>query len=78
MEDDVLGGHAVAERAVDLDAHVERTRLEERLRREDVLDLGRANAERERTERAVRARVTVAADDGRAREGEALLGADDL
>ena len=45
------------------DAHRLRPRLQQRLRREHVLDLGRADAERERAERAVRRGVAVAADD---------------
>ena len=48
------------------------------LRREHVLDFGRADAEGERGERAVRARVRVAADDGHAGQRRALLGADDV
>ena len=52
--------------------------LEEALRREDVLDLARADAERERAERAVRRRVAVAADDGHAGLGQPELGADDV
>jgi hypothetical protein len=44
-----------------LDAHLERLRLalQETLRREDVLDLARADPEREGPERAVRRRVAV-------------------
>ncbi len=52
--------------------------LGERLGREHVLDLARADAERERTERAVRRRVAVAADDGHAGLGQPLLRADDV
>jgi len=52
--------------------------LEDGLRREDVLDLGRADAERERAERAVRGRVRVAADDCRPGQGKTLLGSDNV
>jgi hypothetical protein len=45
--------------------------LVQRLRGHHVLDLGGADAERERAERAVRGRVGVAAHDGHARLGEA-------
>ena len=69
---------AVAERAVDLDRHRLRRRLRQRLRREHVLDLGRADAERERAERPVRRRVAVAADDRHARLREPLLRPDDV
>ena len=48
------------------------------LRGEHVLHLGRADAERERAERAVSGGVAIAADDGHARLGEAQLGADDV
>ena len=51
-------------------------RLRERLRREHVLDLARADAEGERAERAVGGRVAVAAHDRHARLGQALLRAD--
>ena len=53
-----------------------RLALRQRLRREHVLDLRRADPERERAERAVRRRVRVAADDRQARLREAELGAD--
>ena len=50
----------------------------EALRREHVLDLGRADAEGERAEGAVRRGVAVAADDRQARLREAELRADDV
>jgi hypothetical protein len=43
-----------------------------------VLDLGRADAERQRAEGAVRRRVAVAADDRHPRLRQPLLGADDV
>ena len=75
-EDQVLGGHAEAELALVADAHRARLVLDQALRREHVLDLARADAERERAERAVRGGVRVAADDRHARLGDAQLGAD--
>src|SRR5690606_40679962 len=48
------------------------------LRREDVAHLGRADPERERAERAVRARMRIAADDRLARLRRAELGTDDV
>ena len=45
---------------------------------EHVLDLAGADAEGQGAERAVGGGVAVAADDGHARLGEALLGADDV
>ena len=50
--------------------------LDEALRGEHVLDLARADAERERAERAVRGGVRVAADDRHARLRDAQLRAD--
>ena len=62
--------------AVDGDRHRARPHLRQRLRREHVLDLARADAERERAERAVRRGVAVAAHDRHARLREPLLGPD--
>src|SRR5581483_4299507 len=55
------------------DAQRARSPLRKRLRREHVLDLGRADAERKRAEGSVRRRVRVAAHDRHARAREALL-----
>ena len=77
-EDDVLGGDAVRQLAVDHRAHVLRLLLVERLGREHVLDLGRADAVGERAERAVGGGVAVAAHERGARQGEALLRTDDV
>ena len=63
---------------VDRDAHVLRALLDQRLGGQHVLDLGGADAEGERPEGAVGRGVAVAADDGHAGLGEALLGADDV
>ena len=63
---------------VDRHPHVLRLLLDQRLGREHVLDLGGADAVRERAEGAVRRGVAVAADDRRAGQREALLGADDV
>ncbi len=72
-EDDVLRRDAGLERAVDVDGHrLERTQRQ-RLRRHHVLDLGRADAERQRAERTVRGRVTVAAHHGHSGLREAEL-----
>ena len=77
-EDDVLGADAGRQRAVDGDAHVLRLLLDQRLGGEHMLDLRGADAVGERAEGAVRRGVAVAADDGHAGQGEALLGADDV
>ena len=50
--------------------------FEQRLRRQHVLDLGRADAESQRAQRAVRAGVRVAADHGHAGQRGALLRSD--
>ena len=52
--------------------------LHQRLRRQHVLDLARADAEGQGAEGAVRAGVAVAADDRGAGQREAQLGADDV
>ena len=77
-EDDVLGGDALGHRAVHLDQHVLRLALDQGLGGEHVLDLGGADAVRQRAEGAMRRGVAVAADDGHAGQGEALLRADDV
>jgi hypothetical protein len=53
-EDDVLGRHPLGQGAVDADAHVLGLALRQRLGGEDVLDLARADAHRQRAEGAVR------------------------
>jgi len=62
-KDQVLRGHAETGRALVADPHRTRLGLHQALRREDVLDLACADAEGERTERAVGGGVRVAADD---------------
>jgi hypothetical protein len=59
-------------------AHVLRLLLDQRLRGQHVLDFRRADAMRQRAECAMRRGVAVAADDRRARQRKALLGADDV
>lgn len=78
MEDNILGRDAVRQRPINLNAHVEGARLEDRLGREDVLDLGRSDSKGEGSESSVGRGVRVSADDRGAGEGEALFGADDL
>ena len=77
-EDDVLGGDAGGQVAVDGDGHPPRAQLRERLGGQDVLHLARADAEGQRPEGAVGGGVGVAAHDRHAGLGEALLGADDV
>jgi hypothetical protein len=57
VQDDVLGTHARGQPAVDADLVGLRVALEERLRRQDHLNFGRPDPERERAERPVRAGV---------------------
>ena len=64
--------------AVDRHPHVLGLLLDQRLGGEHVLDLRRADAVRQRAERAVRRGMAVAADDGHARQGKALLRPDDV
>ena len=75
---DVLGRHAVGQRAAHVDGQGAEGLERQRLRGEHVLDLGGADAEGERPEGAVRRGVAVAADDRHAGLGEAQLRADDV
>ena len=77
-EDDVLGGDAGRQFAVDAHAHVLGLLLDQRLGGEHMLDLGGADAVGQRAERAVGRGVAVAAHDGGAGQGEALLGPDHM
>ncbi len=73
---DVLGRAAARQLALDLDQHVLRLLAQQRLRGQHVLDLGSADAVRQRAEGAVRARVRVAADHRHAGQRRALLRSD--
>ena len=64
--------------SVDDRAHVLRLVLNQCLRRQYVLDFGRADAVGERAESAMRAGVAVAANQRHARQREALLGSDNV
>ena len=77
-EDQVLGIDAFRENAVTDDAHRLEALLLEGLGRHHVLDLGRADAERECPEGAVRGRVAVAAHERSARQREARLRTHDV
>ena len=77
-EDDVLGADARGQPAVDPDLVGLRVALQQRLGREDHLDLARPDPERQRAERAVRARVRIAAHDRHPRLGQPELRADDV
>jgi hypothetical protein len=77
-ERDVLCRDARGQRAFDLDLHVLHAALEQRLRRQHMLDLAGADAVGERAEGAVRRCMAVTAYDGRARQREALLRPDDV
>ena len=62
-EHHVLGCEPERQRPDEVDLHRARPRLRQRLGREDVLHLGRADPDRQRTDGAVRRGVAVAADD---------------
>jgi hypothetical protein len=64
--------------AIHLDQHVLGFFLDQRLGGQHMLDLRGADAVRQRAESAMRRGVAVAADDGGAGQGEALLRADDV
>ncbi len=75
-QDQVLGGDAEPERSVIPDQHRLRLALHEALGREHVFDLARPDPERERTERAVRRGMRVAAHDRHPRLRDSQFGAD--
>jgi hypothetical protein len=75
---DVLGGHTRRQGAGDLDLHVLRLLLDQRLCRQHMLDFRCADAMSQRAESAVGGGVAVAADDGHAGLGQALLRPDDM
>ena len=75
---DVLGRNAGRCDAIDGDAHARRLLLPDRLRHQHMRHFGGADAEGVGAERAVGRGVAVAADDQQARQGQALLGADDM
>jgi hypothetical protein len=75
-EDQVLRRDAEAEFAGVVDAHRLGLALDQALGGEDVLHLGGADPERQRTEGAVGRGMGVAADDRQSRLGHAQLGAD--
>ncbi len=64
MKNDVFGGDAFGELAIDLDEHVLGALLEERLCSQHMLDLGSANTKGKSTKGTVGGSVRVTADDG--------------
>ncbi len=77
-QDQVFRGGAQRQLPVDADAHVLREPVHQRLRGQHVLDLGGADAEAQRAERAVGGGVAVAADHHHAGADHAVLGRDDV
>ena len=75
-EDDVLSGHAGLEGALNVDGHGLEACQGQGLGGHDVLHLGGADTEGQRTERTVSGGVGVTADDGHAGHGQAELRAD--
>ena len=75
---DVLGGDAGSQFALNTHEHVLGFLLDQRLGSQNVFYLGGADTMRQRTESAMRGGVAVAADNGHARQGEALLRPDDV
>ena len=78
MQDDVLGINAGRQTAVHIDAADLRFADGHGLGGEHVADLAGADSESDRAKGAVRGGVRVAAGDGRAGLGDALLGTDDM
>jgi hypothetical protein len=78
VQDQVLRGDAGTQLAAYVDRERFRLALQQALRRQHVADLGRADAECERAECAVRRRVAVAADDRHAGLRGAEFGTDHM
>ena len=77
-ERQILGRAALGQHAVDADQHRLRQTIDERLRRENVLDFRGPDPESEGAERPVGRGVTVAADDDHAGTHQSLLGHHDV
>ena len=77
-EDQILGGDARRQLALDVDGESLRFALQQALGGEHVADFGAADAEGEGAECTVRARMAVAADDGHAGLCGAELRTDDV
>ena len=79
MQDHILGRDARAElAALNPDFHRLGWREQQCLRREHMLNLAGADAERQSAQRAVRRRMVVSAHSGRSRQRKALLRPDDV
>ena len=78
VQDNVLAGDPVGQVAVDADEHVLGLGLGQRRGGQDVLHLRGSDPEGHGAKGPVRGGVAVAADGRAARQGEALLGADDV
>ena len=72
-ERQIFRGHALGQPSANVDQHGFRFALRQALRRQHVLDFGCADAESQRSERAVRAGVAVAAHDGHTGLGESRV-----
>ena len=77
-KDQILGGDAERQLALELDAHGFGPALDQRLRRQHMRQFARADAERQRAEPAMGAGMAVAADDQAAGKAQAQFGPDDM
>ena len=77
-QDDVLGGHAVGQGALNVHRHGAGSLLVQGLGGQHVLNFAGADAERQCAKGAVGGGVAVAAHDGHARHGESLLRPDHM
>ena len=77
-QNQILRGDAPRQFAGHVNPHIATLALRQALRRQHMLDFGRADAVRQRRERAVGGGMRIPADDGHARQGRALLRPDDV
>ena len=77
-EDEILGGHAEWQPALEHHAHGFWPALDDRLRCQHMRQFARSDTERQRAKPAMRAGMAVAADDQTTGKAEAKLGSDDM
>jgi hypothetical protein len=78
VEDDILASDTGVQFSVDLNAHIFTPFGQKSLGRQNMFDFTGSNAKGQGTKGTMSRSVTVTADNGGAREGEPLLGSDNV